>query len=73
MSGDCNEVGTAVEILFPTLAHETDERLVYEGGRLQGVSGALAPEIARREAMQLAIDDLHDLAQSRLIALPPIA
>ena len=54
------------------LAHQADEGLVDERRRLQGVAGPLAPQVRRREPVQLVFDDLGDLAERGLVAAPPV-
>ena len=45
-----------------------DERLVHEGGRLEGVGGRLIPEVAPGEGPQLVVDRVHELRGRRLVA-----
>ena len=72
VGGDRDEVGAALPVLPGTLANQAQERLVDESRRLERVSGAFPTEVRGRQAVQLTIDNLDDLAQRGLIAQPPI-
>ena len=59
------EVFLALE-LFDVALGELDERLVHDGGGLQGVTHRLVPHEHRRQLLEPRIDALKQLRQRRL-------
>jgi hypothetical protein len=67
---DSEEVRAAGEARLP-LIDELEVRLVDECRRLQGVAGALAPQVARGQAPQLRVDERHQLVERARVAAAP--
>jgi hypothetical protein len=67
---DAEEV-RAVLPLHLALVDELEVRLVDEGGGLEGVVGALAPQVARGELMQFAVDEREQVLQRVAVAAAP--
>src|SRR5215207_9507907 len=67
LRGDAEEV-RAVLPLNLRLVYEAHVRLVDERSGLQGVADALAPQVARRELAQLAVDDRQKVVEDAAVA-----
>src|SRR5262245_7272292 len=61
-------MGAAVPVprLFP--ADKAEVSLMNEGGRLEGLAGALAPELVRRQAAQLVVHERQELGGGPRVA-----
>jgi hypothetical protein len=69
--GDAEEVRAIAPVgaVLLDMPGEAHVGLVHERGWLQGVVGALAPNVVRREIAQLFVDDGNQLFETRPIAL----
>src|SRR5215510_8384181 len=72
LSGDTEEMSTILPIDL-ALVDEPDVRLMYQGRRLQGVVGALAPKLARGHPAKLRVDEWQQLTERSAVATAPIA
>ena len=71
LRGHGEEVRAAlpVHVLLPD---QPQEGLVHQGGRLERMAAPLAIDVAVRQAMERVVDERQELAERRLIAVPPL-
>ena len=70
LGGHPEELGPVLPARL-ALVDQPQVGLVDEGGGLQGVAGVLAPEVALGLAVQLVVDDGHELVQGGGVTTAP--
>ena len=67
-----HEVRPALEVRRRLLTNQPQVSLVDKRGRLERVSRPFPAQVGGREPMELAVENLRNLAQGRGIATPPV-
>jgi hypothetical protein len=71
LRGHADELRAVLPARAPLVNHQ-QVRLVDEGGRLERVVGALAPEVVAGQPPQLVVDERHQLVEGRAVAAAPL-